>query len=276
MKESELILLINKVSKIDLESETAYDELFNLFTQGFNMPIVFVPLKKESICYRSRNNINEKDYENFSDLSYPDKKFILKYSRANKPGQQVFYCSDSFGTTLTELLPYWSKNLKTGDTFVVTISQWIFMSGIYVACIPDFNNVRLMTLLERKIDFKNDTTLLKYWEFINSFFRAQGLNQPNIYKFTSAFCNALLRNSEVMGEDINGIMYTSIQDLTVQGWNLAISPKFADVNLKLKSVSKFLLRKSGITNGNPTYDNFLNPEPVFAKQLDFTSGKIIW
>lgn len=217
MKESDLNSLIKNISKIDLDSETAYDELYDLFTQGFNMPIIFVPLKKGSICYRSRNNHNEEYFESFSDLSYPDKKFIPNYSRANKPGQQVFYCSDSFETTLAELLPYWSKDLKIGDTFAITVGQWIFMKKIYVACIPDFENVRLMTVLESKIDFKNDTALMKYWEFINSFLRAQGLNQSNIYKFTSAFCNSVLTNSQVMGEDINGIMYTSIQDLTVQG-----------------------------------------------------------
>ncbi len=275
MKESDLNLLIKILSKINLNSETAYDELYDLFTHGFNMPIIFVPLKKGSICYRSRNNNTEDYFESFSDLSYPE-KYILKYSRANKPGQQIFCCSDSYGTTLTELLPYWSKDLKIGDTFSITISQWIFLKEIYVACIPDFENVRLMTLLEKKIDFKNDITLMKYWEFINSFFRAQGLYQPNIYKFSSAFCNALFNNSQVMGEDINGIIYTSVQDLTVKGWNLAISPKFVDENLKLKNVSKFILQKGVGNNGKPSNNNFSNPEPVFAKHLDFKSGKIIW
>jgi uncharacterized protein YjbI with pentapeptide repeats len=150
------------------------------------------------------------------------------------------------------------------------------MKEIYFACIPDFENVRLMTLLGEKIDFKNDMILMKYWEFINSFFRTQGLNQSNIYKIASAFCNALLTNSQFMGEDINGIMYASIQDLTVQGWNLAIYPKFADDNLKLKNVSKFILQKGVSNNGKPSYNNFSNPEPHFAKQLDFKSGKIIW
>ena len=102
------------------------------------MPIIFVPLKKGSICYRCRNNHNVEYFESFSDVSYPDKKFILEYSRANKPRQQVFYCSDSFETTLAELLPYWSKDLKIGDTFAITISQWVFMNEVYVACIPDF------------------------------------------------------------------------------------------------------------------------------------------
>ncbi|MFA6980960.1 MAG: RES domain-containing protein [Ignavibacteriaceae bacterium] len=276
MKETDLTSLKNYISKIDLESETAYEELFCGFTQGFNMPIIFVPLKKESFCFRSRNNQNGKDYLNFSDLLYPDKSFILNYSRANKPCQQVFYCSDNFGTTLTELLPYWSKDLKIGDSFAITISQWAFKREIYVACIPDFSNVRLMKILENKIDFKEDATLLKYWDYINSFFRAQGFNQPSIYKFTSAFCNALMRNSQIMGEEINGILYTSVQDITTQGWNLAILPEFADENLEIKSVFKIHLRKQGLDKGKPVYDNYLNPEPVFCKNLDYTLNKIIW
>lgn len=276
MDESELLSLKNHIAKINLESETAYEEIFCAFTQGFNMPIIFIPLKKGSICYRCRNNKDKKDYENFSDLSYPDKKFILNYSRANKPGQQVFYCSDSFGTTLTELLPKWSKDFEIGESFTVTISEWNFMNEITIACIPDFDNARLMKLLNNKIDFESDAALMKYWEFINTFFRAQGLNQPNVYKFTSAFCNALLSNTQVMGEKVNGIMYTSIQDLTLQGWNLAISPKFVEKNLKLKKVLKLILQKSGYKNGMPTYDNNLNPEPVFAKKLNYKLEKILW
>ena len=51
-------------------------------------------------------------------------------------------------------------------------------------------------------------------------------------------------------------MYTSIQDLTVQGWNLAILPKFADDNLKLKNVSKFIFQIRVGNNGKPSYNNF--------------------
>jgi len=274
MKESELNSLKTFVSKINFESETAYDELFRGFTQGFNMPIIFVPIKKESFGYRSRNNLNGKDFCHFNELSYPDKKFITKYSRANKPGQQVFYSSDDFETNITELMPYWSKDLKIGDTFAITTGQWGFKKEIYVSVIPDFTNVRLKTLLDNILDLKRGTTVWEYWEYINSFFRAQGFYQPSIYKFTSAFCNALIHNSQVIDEKVNGILYTSIQNTS--GWNLAILPKFVDENLELKSVFKLFLRKQGSTNGKPKYDNFLTPDPVLPKKLDFSSHKIIW
>ena len=274
MEESDLISLKSFVSKIDLDSEAAYDELFKGFTQEFDMPIIFIPIKKESYCLRSRNNKAGKDFEDFRDLIYPDKIYITKYSRANKPGQQVFYRSDNIETNITELMPYWSKDMKSGETFAITVSRWIFNEQVYVVCIPDYSNARLMTMLENKIDLKSDPVLREYWEYINLFFRAQGFYQPNVYKFTSAYCNALIHNSQVIKENVDGILYTSIQDST--GWNLAISPKFVDKNLELESVLKIYLRKRGHKNGKPVYDNFLNPEPIFPKKLDFESHRIIW
>ena len=88
-----------------------------------------------------------------------------------------------------------------------------------------------MSLLENNLpSLKSDNVFKKYWGYINTFFRTQGFYQPNIYKFTSAFCNALLHNSRIMRENIDGILYTSLQDTS--GWNLAISSKFVDENLR--------------------------------------------
>lgn len=276
MKKSELISLKDTVSKINFNLQTAYAELFRVFTQDFNMPIVFFPIKKESYGFRSRNNVNRKNFCKFNELSYPDKKFITKFSRANKPGQQLFYISDNFITTIAELMPYWSKDLNVGDIFPVTVGQWYLKKAIYVACIPDYNNDRLKSILEKKLlDLKQGTIVWEYWEYINSFFRSQGFYQPNIYKFTSAFCNAIIHNSQIMGENIDGILYTSTQ--YTAGWNLAIFPKFVDEYLELKSVFKLHIRKQGFSaDGKPIYDNFKNPEPVFPKEIDFLKQKIIW
>ncbi len=171
MEESHIVLLKNFVSKINIEAETAYDELYRVFTHEFDMPIIFVPFKRESICFRSRNNSDGKDYCNFSDLSYPAKEYLTKYSRANKPGQQVFYCSDNYGTSLTELLPFWSKDMEVGDLITVTVSQWNFNKEFYAAAIPDFTNNRLMSLLENNLpSLKSDNVFKKYWGYIKYLF----------------------------------------------------------------------------------------------------------
>lgn len=274
MTESELHSIINSISKINFDSGYAYNELFSLFTEDFNMPIIFVSLKKESVGFRTRNNIDGRDFFCFEELSYPDKKYITTYSRANIPGQQLFYISDNIETTIAELLPSWSKDLKIGDQFAITTGEWGFKKEMRVCIIPDFNNDRLKSLLIKSIDWDAEKSLSSYWEFINSFFRAQGITDPNVYKFTSAFCNALFHNSSVLGENVSGILYTSVQHS--EGWNLAVLPKFVDDNLELKRVFKLFLRKQGVSNGKPDYDNFVSPTPIFPKSLDFALRKIIW
>lgn len=274
MKKSEIILLKKIISNIVLDSEFAYDELFKKFTQDIGMPLISVPLKQNSYSYRSRNNINNENFLNFSDLTYPLQKYVSRYSRANKPGQQIFYSSDNIDTNITELMPYWSKDLEIGDKFSITVGKWIFKKEINVAIIPDFSNERMMEFLNKLPSLKDGTPEWEYWEFINTFFRVQGFYQPNIYKFTSAFCNALIKNSQIFGASIDGIMYTSVKDPS--GWNLAISPKFVDENMELSKVFKLFLSKTGIVNGKPLYNNFQTPDPILPKMLDFDLKKIIW
>ncbi len=48
-------------------------------------------------------------------------------------------------------MPYWSKDLNVGDIFTVTVGQWYCKKVIYVACIPDYNNDRLKSILEKKL-----------------------------------------------------------------------------------------------------------------------------
>jgi len=274
MKESDLISLKENISKINLDSETAYEEIFCVFTQGFNMPIITIPFKKGSFGFRSRNNIDLKDFCSFDELSYPDKEYLTNYSRANKPGQQMFYCSADFETNIKELSPFWSNDLKIGEKFAITTGTWNFMERFKVCVIPNFDNEKLSALLNRLSELKKDPVLLEYFAYVNSFFSAQGFYQPNIYKFTSAYSNAYIHNSQVIGEDVKGILYTSIQNTS--GWNLALSPKFVDDNFELKSVFKLILRKREILNSEPAYDNFLDPVPIIPKMLDYSSDKIIW
>ena len=146
--------------------------------------------------------------------------------------------------------------------------------ALSVAIIPDFENKRLMNLLKLLPKLNQGTIEREYWDYINSFFRLQGFSQPYIYKFTSAFCNAIINNLNSSGEDFQGILYTSIQHL--EAWNLAITTDFADEHLELKDVFKFYMTKRGITNGKPEYDNFQFPEQIKAKHLDMNSQKIIW
>lgn len=272
MTEIELISLKKYVSQIDLGTEEAYDILFEAFTQRFPMSMMWFPIKKESCVFRSRNNIFNKDFYQYSDLSYPPSKDIKKYSRANKPNQQVFYASDNYATNLTELLPFWSQNISTGKSFSVTTGIWGLSKSIIVSVIPDVSNERMIPFIEKISELKHNSIIQNYWSYINSFFRTQGFYEQNVYKFTSAFCNALIHNIKQSGNLVDGVLYTSVQDPS--GWNIAISPEAFDSIFFLKDVVKHFIQMEGFKNGKPVYNNFRGD--VIPHKLDRSLKKIIW
>jgi len=272
MNETELISLKKYVSQIDLNSEEAYDILFDAFTQRFPMSMLWFPIKIESYVFRSRNNIGNEDFYQVSDLSYPPEKDVKMYSRANKPGQQIFYASDNYATNFTELLPFWSKDIPLGEPFSVTTGIWGFSKSIMVSVIPDISNERMQPFIEKISEHGQDSIIQDYWSYINSFFKAQGFFEPSVYKFTSAFCNALLHNLRLRGIQAYGVLYTSVQDPS--GWNLAITPEAVDSSLFLKDVIKHSIKMNDFRNGKPVYDNFSGA--VNPQMLDTSLNKIIW
>jgi hypothetical protein len=272
MEKSDIFSLQEFIGKIDLNSDHAYNKLIKAFTNKFIMPLIFMPLKKSSYTFRSRTNINGEDFLSYDDISYPDEKYVTKYSRANIPQQIMFYSSDNFHTSLAELLPFGEHIIYPGQTLNVTTGLWEFEEQIFVAVIPDFGNKRLMDYIGKLPELRVNTIVVEYWNFINHYFCDQGIINPNVYKFTSAFCNAMFANSKQMNAEIDGVLYTSLQD--ADGWNLAISQKFVDKHLRLIDVSKHLITRREDRNGKPVYDNFMGS--VSAKRLDPNLHRIIW
>lgn len=246
----------------------------NYLQINYGMPIITIPINEGSHCFRSRSNVGNNDFLNICDLSYPPRNCVKKYSRVNTPIQQVFYCSDNYEANITKLMPYWLEEIEIGETFAITTSVWQLKKSLPVAIIPDFENDQLMNLLKLLPKLNQGTIEREYWDYINSFFRLQGFYQPDIYKFTSAFCNAIIKNYNSSDEVIHGILYTSIQHL--EAWNLAISTDYVDESLELKDVFKMYITKRGIKNGKPEYDNFRFSKQIQAKHLDNLNQKIIW
>jgi hypothetical protein len=260
------------ITQVDLTAESAYDQLYEAFTQQFSMPILIAPIKAENLLFRSRQNHKATDFESFGELSYPPAESVTDFSRANKPGQQLFYASDKYETTLAELLPYWLQGAEVGETFEVTTAAWMLTSGIVVAMIPDFNNARLMEMLTGTSVWNSLLGEQPYWDYVNSFFHEQGVYNRGIYKITSAFANALIHNTTAVGQNIQGILFTSAQDTS--GWNVALIPKAADEHLRLEAVVKHRIRRNADVNGKPTYDNFQTP--TVPLRLDNDNRWIIW
>lgn len=260
------------IFKIDLSSENAYNKLYHIFSKIYRMPVLTVPIKANSGIFRSRTNHPDADFTNFRDLSYPPKNIVTEYSRANKPSEQLFYASDKYEISILELLPYWPSLVDVGETIAVTTGIWQLDSDILVGIIPDFKNSELMEYLNSSQYSDALNSDRDDWNSINQYFRGQGFYDKNIYKVTSAYCKAVIHNIESLGDNAQGILYTSVQHST--GWNLALNPQVVDDHLQLVSVIKHFIRRNHSVNGKPSYDNFQSP--IEAKRLDKHKSKIIW
>lgn len=260
------------IASVDFSSDNAYDEFYEIFTKIYPMPVLSVPIKAKSVMYRSRQNHNGNNFINYNDLSYPPKDVITEYSRANKPYEQIFYASDSEGTNLVELLPYWSSRVNMGETIAITTGLWQLDRDIIVGIIPDLENKNLMDFINNSQFSKQFKNNIGDWATINEFFRGQGFYDKNIYKVTSSYCNAVIQNIKSLGDDVQGVIYTSAQ--YNEGWNLALNPNLADNHLHLVRVGKQFIRRNQDENGKPTYDNF--QEPQMAKGLDNKRCRILW
>ena len=264
--------IIEFIKEIDLSSDDAYNLLLDIFTTKYPMPFLTVPIKAKSVICRSRQNRSDSNFTDFKDLSYPPKEVIKEYSRANKPFEQIFYASDDYPTNFIELLPYWSSLVDEGDAIAVTIGFWQLDVDILVGIIPDLENKSLMTFINDSQFSKEFHINIDDWNEINRYFKGQGFYDNNIYKISSAYCKAVIKNIESLGDNAQGVLYTSAQN--AKGWNLALNPQLVDEHLHLVRVVKQIIRRNKDENGKPSYDNFQTP--LIAKELDQVNFKILW
>ncbi len=265
---------IDRIEKVNLNNDFAYEELFFIFSQIKNQPLYSYRFQKELnfSFYRSRKNDCFVNYFDFKDLSYPPVNKVLEYSRANKPLQNLFYVSDKWTTNLMELKLFWAKNLLDNDIFWVTTGKWDLIEDLNVMIIPDFYNNSMKQLIDH-ISSDLEQTQIDYLKYINDLFKKYAIDDKNIYKLTSAFCNSILFNSVRNNQYIDGVLFTSVLDGS--GLNLALNPMTIDSKkFRLGSVVKHLLRKTTGSDNKPIIDNFNTP--IIADRLDYIKEKIIW
>lgn len=261
--------LISSILNINLYDEYAYESLLNLFLTTKPFPVYTIRLKKDSFVFRTRENKGIK-FKDFHELANPPINSVTAFGRANKPYQTVFYCSDSFETTITELMPNWFLDKKVAEKFSVTISGWKVIDNLKVVIIPNFKNEKMKKLLELIVTKGLTDDELMFISFINQLFSENSFNNKLIYKVTSAYCNALRIYFNSIGVKIDGLLYTSAQDST--GWNLALEP---DVLIEGKIIIKNVFEQEiEKMDSFPRYNNFC--KPIVPKEINYINKKIIW
>ena len=250
-------------------NEFCYEEFFTYFSQTSDLPVYTYKIQKGQPFYRARINETFSNYENFKDLSYPPENVLLKYGRANKPLQSVLYLSDKWKTNLAELKLFLINKISSGDIIWITQAEWIATEIITVTMIPDFENKKMKDFIDKFVRNMTENKI-NFLKIINKYFNDNIANDNGItYQLTSAFCNAMISESIRKNNKTDGILYSSVQDIT--GFNFALNRSVIDdKKLILNSVVKHYLQKTEkrkINNCIP---------PIIPDSLDFQNEKIIW
>ncbi len=214
MTASEISKLIEKSYK---ENELVYEMMISHFSSLSNIPFHTVTLKKGSPIIRARYSKNLESFKNLSDISYPKIEYVKEFSRLNRPKQNLFYASESEIACITEMLPFWLDDFKTGDLILVTLCKWIIRNDLKLIVIPDVTN---LNNLNKNIINRLQQQELLFWNYISEKFRTSTKEDKKIYEFTSAFSNVLWLNAIKQDLNASGFIYGSVQ--SKQHLNIAL------------------------------------------------------
>jgi hypothetical protein len=215
-----------KLECIDLESvsEIEIEEILSHLFRGFTMQVPEFEPGMDII----RGRIVEKKPTYFKEITYPEKKFVKKYGRANLIDQSMFYGSTA------KTAPFAEIGANVGD--LVVISHWRTMSKMAVMHIgfTDYNAKRLESSrkLEDLYDFVKETqnrSILnnQVYEFLGKLFSEEvNKDKEHLYRLTSAIANKFLTSP------VHGILYPTIA-MYGNVDNLVLKPDYVDGNLKL-------------------------------------------
>ena len=256
--------LINQFNSIIQRKEFIYDEIYCWLNGIKNIPIYSYRIIKKHTFFRSRINKDSKYFYDFKDLSYPDKEMVRIFGRANKPGQNLLYLSDTAITSFSEILP---TERKKDEVIELTTTKWSIEQDLTVRIIPDFENEKMKELIS-SISESNVKNQLDFLKILNFYFRAVPENGGDnfAYEITSAFCNALLAESKRENTLNDGTLYTSVQ--LSKGFNLALKTDIVKSGkIKIIEVEKHYLRNLG---------NYVAIETERPKKVNFKTGEIEW
>jgi RES domain len=126
---------VDHLQQLDPVNPHIYEHAITIFEEMRHIPFLVLDFPTLPITvYRSRTHENDNLFENFSDIGLPPAVAVSGFGRCNVPGQPVFYCSDSRGTSFLELLEYWAEEKKNPYLYV-TIGRWTINRSFRVVII---------------------------------------------------------------------------------------------------------------------------------------------
>jgi hypothetical protein len=222
--------IIDTIEKTYKSSDLIYEMMFAHFCNLSGFGFQTVTMKQGSCIIRARYSGKMDSFVDLPDVSYPQKCYVNNFSRLNRPGQNLFYASESELACLSEMLPFWFDEFKTGDLIKVTLGKWIARHDLKLLIIPDRNNSNQLNTATIKNLYPEE---IVFWDYISSKYKASTKDDKNIYEFTSAFANALWLNAKQQDINVNGFIYSSVQ--LSKNVNIALSTDTIDTGFLIPS-----------------------------------------
>jgi hypothetical protein len=246
-----------------------YETMLEFFFNIDGLPIYFVPLRSGSNLIRARYKVANEHFDKPEEFSYPPKELVQTFSRMNRPRQSLFYASETEHACLAEMMRFWGEEFNIGDKIKVAMGKWRLTKDIKLIIIPDPDNEsELNQIIVRQLSSES----LEFWSYISKKFKTTGLEEKNIYEFTSAFSNSIYLNAKRNDNSVNGFIFGSVQSPNTL--NLALDKELIDSEiLILEQLAEMQCTRIGLDNRElPYYTEILGSR----KKGILVDGKIKW
>ncbi len=251
---------IKEIREVNMVNSWAYEKVVHAILKIQKLPIILFKLPATSYIYRSRINTNLNLFSKVSDISSPEKKYVNKYGRANKPLQTLFYGSETRPVSYLEFANQLTNTTPIGEERMITMGAWKLLGEVELVLIfnpslPRDNAYSKMHgeafdefITKTPAELRKGT--IKFFEFIGEEYSKVAQEIDESYLITCAYTNIVFAY-----EESDGIMYPSVP-LGGEGFNVALKETIYQngfLELDAAMVDKFIAKKQD--NGKPAFFN---------------------
>lgn len=257
---SDYLETLRKLKELDL-SQYPHDEVKATIGEFGKFGLIQMTLHKGKALIRARPNVaGGASFSTRSELSYTPAQYNTRYQRASTPNQTMFYAG-----TIPENIPanelnnariiasleasHLLRNIGQEGEQVVTFSKWVVTQDIpLIAVCYHKDSIEQSShtkeLYEayhnsmKDIDEALKGKSIAITEFLASEFAKKDVDPDYKYMISAIFSEI------VVGKGLAGVYFPSVR-ADAKGYNVAVSPQFADACLQLVAAGECTIYKKG-------------------------------
>lgn len=231
---------LKNLKKLDLNSEHSYSTINSIIKDQVIIPYFKSTVHIGKVLYRARIN-DDKPFTLKSEISYKSDTNSIKYGRANRSRQSVFYAAHTEETAIFEVSKI-LRGINRVPVEYISIGVWYVIRPFDVFSIfSDEEFLRknkniwtnYLTHLEKNPTFKHPL-IQDHLKAISDEF-AKKISNENEYKISCALFNRMMEEKKA---NVGGILYPSVE-YEKNDLNIVLIPEFVDNYLILSRVDEY-------------------------------------